>query len=267
MARTIDEIKQSITDRLVAKFSLSTSAAAEWRMWVHCVAYAIYAFEVILDAFQKEMDNKADTIVPGSLTWYTQMCYRYQYGHELLFNRDTALLYYEKEDAQAQIIKIASVKESDRLLLFKVATKNAEGVIVPLSEIQFLNFCNYLDAVKFAGSKTQVISTESDLIRYHVKVWYNPATPTTVLHENIKMSLDSFRTEQWFGGMVYTSGFLDAIKRVNGVVTAKLLSFERKGGDKVEFVPIDVRADLYAGYFNYAEEGCNIELININDLE
>lgn len=266
MARTIEEIKQSVTQRLTTKFSLSTSAAAEWRMWVHCVAYAIYVFEVILDAFRTEMDNKADTIVPGSLTWYTQMCYRYQYGHELLFDRDTALLYYEQEDTEAQIIKIASVKESDRLLLFKVATKNPEGVIVPLSEIQFLNFCNYIDAIKFAGSKTQVISTEADIVRYSVKVWYDPATPTPVLEENIRISLDQFRTEQWFGGMLYTSKFLDAIKRVSGVVTAKLLSFERRGGDNISFVPIDVRADLYAGYFNYAKEGCTIELININDL-
>lgn len=266
MARTIDEIKKDITAKLTAKFELSVSAAAEWRMWVHCVSYAIYVFEVILDAFQAEMDNKADTIVPGSLTWYTEMCYRYQFGHELLFNRDTALLYYDKEDTDAQIIKIASVKEVDRLLLFKVATKDADDVIVPLSEVQLLNFRNYLDAVKFAGSKTQVISTQPDIVRYHVKVWYDPATPTTVLEENIKTSLDSFRTEQWFGGMVYASGFQDAIKRVSGVVTAKLLSFERKGIQDDDYIPIDVRADLYAGYFNYADEGCTVELININDL-
>lgn len=267
MARTIEQIKTDITTNLMARLSLSTSAAAEWRMWVHCSAYAIYAFEVILDAFQREMDNKADTIVPGSLTWYTEMCYRYQFGHELLFNRDTALLYYAAEDAGAKIIKIASVKEVDRLLLFKIATKNAEGVIVPLSEVQLLNFKNYLDALKFAGSKTQVISTEPDTVRYNVKVWYDPATPTTVLDETILASLDSFRTEQWFGGMIYASGFLDAIKRVSGVITAKLITLERKGIQDEAYIPIDVRADLYAGYFNYGAEGCSIQLININDLQ
>lgn len=267
MARTIEQIKQTITANLTTSLSLSSSAAAEWRMWVHCAAYAIYAFEVILDAFQKEMDNKADTIVPGSLTWYTEMCYRFQFGHELLFDRNTAMLYYAKEDEEAKIIRIASVNERDRVLLFKVATKDAEGLIIPLSDIQLLNFKNYLDAVKFAGSRTQVISTQPDVVRYSVKVWYDPATPTTVLDETIAASLDEFRTEQWFGGMIYSSDFLDAVKRVDGVVTAKVIQLERKGCLDEDFVPIDVRADLYAGYFNYAEEGCTIELISINDLQ
>ncbi len=267
MARTIEQIKQDVTAKLTNKLSLSNSAVAEWRMWVHCAAYAIHVFEIILDAFRKEMDEKADTIVPGSLTWYAEMCYRFQFGHELLFNKSTAALYYEKEDPEVKVIKIASVREVDRLLLVKVATKDEEGLIVPLSDVQLLNFKNYMDAVKFAGSKMQVVSTNADIVRYKVKVWHNPAVPTTGLEDAIRSSLDSFRTEQSFDGMLYATAFLDAIKRVSGVVTAKLITLERKSSNDPDFETVDIRADLYAGYFNYAEEECEIELININDLE
>lgn len=52
MARTIQQIEGSITERLQTAFSLSTSAASEWRLWVHCVAYCIYCFEIVLDAFK-----------------------------------------------------------------------------------------------------------------------------------------------------------------------------------------------------------------------
>lgn len=59
MARTIEQIKESITGKLKTSFDLSSSAAAEWRLWVHCVAYAIYMFEIVLDAFKAEMDADA----------------------------------------------------------------------------------------------------------------------------------------------------------------------------------------------------------------
>lgn len=267
MARTIEQIKQDVTAKLTTRLSLSTSAAAEWRMWVHCVSYAIYLFEACLDVFKKEMDEKADTIVPGSLTWYSEMCYRFQFGHKLLFNKSTAALYYEKEDPEAKVVKIASVREVNGWVLLKIATKNEEGLIVPLSDIQLLNFRNYMDAVKFAGSKIQVISTDADIVRYRVKVWHNPAVPTTSLEEEIRGSLDAFRTEQSFDGMFYSTAFVDAVKRVPGVVTAKLTSLERRSSNDADYEPVDIRADLYAGYFNYDAEECGIELININDLE
>jgi len=266
MARSIEQIKQSITGNLMTSLNLSTSATAEWKVWVHAVSYAIYAFEVILDLFKKEMEDVANTVVPGSLTWYSEMCYRFQYGHELLFNRTTAELYYETEDQGAKVVKIASVKEIDRTLLIKVATKNEEGTIVPLSDIQLLNFKNYIDSIKFAGSVTEVVSTEPDIVRYDVKVYYDPAMPTPTLEENIMASLDTFRTEQWFGGMIYSQGFIDAIMRVPGVITVKLVTLDRKGSHDEDFIPVGVRSDLYAGYFNYVEEDNNMELININDL-
>lgn len=266
MARTIKQIEQTIESALVTSLSLSSSTAAEWRMWIHAIAYAINVFEVILDVFKAEMEEVAASAVPGSLTWYSEMCYRFQYGYELLFNRTTAELYYETEDEAAKIIKIASVKETDRTLLFKVATKDEEETIVPLSDVQLLNFKNYIDSIKFAGSKTEVVSTAPDLVRYSVKVYYDPATPTPTLEDAIAESLDSFRTEQWFGGMIYSQGFIDAIMRVPGVITVNLLSLERKGTHDEEFLPVGVRSDLYAGYFNYVEEGNVIELISINDL-
>ncbi|MFI3322080.1 MAG: hypothetical protein R3Y50_06100 [Rikenellaceae bacterium] len=91
MARTINEIEETITSNLEATFTLSTSAAAEWRLWVHCMAYCIYSFEVVLDLFKAEMDADAEKEVAGSLTWYGEKCYDFQLGHELLFNEVTGL--------------------------------------------------------------------------------------------------------------------------------------------------------------------------------
>ena len=92
MARTIEQIKESITGKLKASFDLSTSAAAEWRLWVHCGAYAIYMFDIVFDAFKAEMDADATKEVSGTLIWYNDKCYEFQIVHALLFTIVTGVL-------------------------------------------------------------------------------------------------------------------------------------------------------------------------------
>lgn len=267
MARTVKQIEDSLTERLGADFNLSTSAVAEWRLWVNAVAYVIYTFELVLDAFKAEMDTEADIEVAGSLTWYNNKCYEFQIGYELAFNTTNGQLEYEKTDGTARIIKIASVNvTNDGTLVFRVATKNEEGKLVPLSSNQLLNFKNYIDAIKFAGTKTNVISTDADEVHYDLKVYYNPANPVETVRGAILEALEEFKTSQKFGGIIYQHKMLDAVTSVTGVVTAKLVSLSRKGTEDTAFADIDTFAYLHAGYFNYTEDS-KLELVSINDIQ
>ena len=267
MARTITEIETSITERLAASFTLSTSAAAEWRMWTHCMAYCIHVFEVTLDLFKKEMDDDVEREVAGSLTWYNAKCYEFQMGHELVFSTVTGLLRYETVDEDARIVKTASVDVGDdNTLFFRVATMDADGNIVPLTSNQMLNFKNYIDAIKFAGTKSQIISTDADLVRYRMRVWYNPATPVDTIRGNILTALDAFRVAQRFGGIIYRHEMLDAVTAVGGVVTAKIAELYRKGTEDADWVEVDTATHLHAGYFDYDAGNCTLELTSINDL-
>lgn len=266
MARTIEQIKTSITERLQATFALSTSAAAEWRLWVHCVAYGIHLFEVVLDTFKAEMDADAEKEVAGTVTWYNDKCYEFQMGHELVFDTVTGLLEYEKADEAARVIKIASVNVAeDNTIFFRVATQDESGKIVPLTSNQLLNFKNYVDAIKFAGTRSQVISTDADLVKYAVKAYYNPANPVDTVRDAVLASLEEFKTSQKFGGVIYSHKLLEAVTAVSGVVTAKLVSLSRKGTEDEDFVPIDTMATLHAGYFNYTEDS-ELETVSINDI-
>lgn len=266
MARTIQQIEESITGRLQAAFSLSTSAAAEWRLWVHCVAYCIYNFELVLDAFKREMDADAEKEVAGTLTWYNDKCYEFQMGHELVFDTVTGLLEYEKVDESARVVKIASVNVAeDNTIMFRVATEDEEGKIVPLTSNQLLNFKNYIDAVKFAGTKSEIISTDADEVKYDIKVYYNPANPVDTVREAVLASLQEFKTSQRFGGVIYSHKMLEAVTTVTGVVTAKMLSLSRKGTEDADFIPIDTMAYLHAGYFNYTGDS-RLDMVSINDI-
>lgn len=223
-------------------------------------------FEIVLDTFKREMDEDAEKEVAGTVTWYNDKCYEFQMGHELVFDTVTGLLEYPTVDESARVIKIASVNVAeDNTIMFRVATEDEAGKIVPLTSNQLLNFKNYIDAIKFAGTKSEVISTDADEVRYDIKVYYNPANPVDSVQEAVLASLEEFKTAQKFGGVIYSHKMLEAVTAVTGVVTAKTVVLSRKGTEDEDFIPIDTMATLHAGYFNYTEDS-KLEMVSINDI-
>lgn len=265
MVRSIQTIEKNITDTLKVNFKVSTSKVAEWKIWVHCIASAIYVFELILDTFKTEMDKQAETMYTGSLTWYNDICYKFQYGYELVYNEQTARYGYNTIDETAQIIKIATVSAINGTLVFKVATMDADGNIVPLSDIQLISFRNFLDVMAFAGTKISIISTNPDSVLYNVTVYYDPVSPLDTLKSELSESLNNYRVSQKFGGVIYEHKFIEAITQTKGVVTTKVNSLKRKGSIESVYIDIDTRAELYAGYFDYSPD-CIVNFVNINEL-
>ncbi|MEG1464808.1 MAG: hypothetical protein RSC11_07920, partial [Mucinivorans sp.] len=110
MARKIKEIHEVMVVELLAGHpTLSTSAVAEWRLLTWVVAVAIHTFEVVLDMFRAQIDAVADKITPGTVRWYVEQCKRFQNGHELKFDPQTAQLYYEHDDPSARIVSVVAV--------------------------------------------------------------------------------------------------------------------------------------------------------------
>lgn len=250
MARTIAEIEQGITENLYARFALSSSAVAEWRMWVHVAAMAMNTFELIMDRFKGEIEGITNDLRPGTLNWYTDMCYRFQNGYALVYDKNTALYGYAVDDESSKIVAIASVSESESGLVFRVAKKSGAD-IVPFSDNERLNFKNYIDLIKFAGTRTSVISTRADLVLYAVDVFYDLSVPQSVINERLKGVLAAFKTEQVFGGRLYAGRFMDSIMNVEGVVTAYCADLLYKGASDAVYNPVEIFVQLEAGYFNY----------------
>ena len=258
MARTIKEIQTAIHSDLAVQREgrpeLSPSNTAEWRLWTWVVAAGIHAFEVIHDQFRDEIDEAADKIIPGTVRWYVEQCKRFQNGHELLFDENTAQLYYAVDDPAARIIDVVAVTEGKERLSIKVAKLDDQGRIVPLTADELHNFTGYVDSIKFAGIETVTVSTNADRVRYNVEVYYDPAVPMTTVRDRVTAALDAFRNEQDFNSMLYRQKFVAAIMAVAGVVTADLKSMERKGTSMEEFEACDVAEELEAGYFDYTDD-------------
>lgn len=269
MARTIQEIQQAMQADLEAQRegrpALSSSAVAEWRLWVRVTAMGIHLFEVIHDQFRTEIDEAADKITPGTVRWYVEQCKRFQNGHELLFDENTAQLYYAVDDPAARIIDVVAVTEGKERLSIKVAKLDDQGKIVPLTADELHNFTGYVDSIKFAGIETVTVSTNADQVRYNVEVFYDPAVPVTTVRERVTEALDVFRNEQDFNSMLYRQKFVAAIMAVAGVVTADLKSMERKGTSMESFEAVGVAEELEAGYFDYTDD-CTLTLTSSKNV-
>lgn len=258
MARTIKEIQTAIHSDLAVQREgrpeLSPSNTAEWRLWTWVVATAIHAFEVIHDQFRTEMDETADKITPGTARWYAEQCRRFQNGHELLFDENTAQLYYAVDDPAARIVSIVAVVEGEKSLIIKAAKIDDNGAIVPLTSDELLNFTGYLDSIKFAGIEVTAVSTSADKLRYDLEVFFDPTVPATTVRSRVETALEGFRSELGFNSMLYPQKLVASVMAVDGVVTADLKSIQRKGTSMEEFEPCGVAEELEAGYFDYADD-------------
>lgn len=268
MARTIRNIQEDMAARMLAEEpGLSTSKVAEWRLWTYVVAAAIYAFEVLLDLFRSEVDEKTSKITPGSATWYHQMCLRFQNGYELKFDTKTALLYYEVDDPDACIIKVAAISESRNSILLKVAKLDAGEIITPLDTEELRNFTGYVEAIKFAGLQTEIMSIPADLIRYDMEVFYDPAIPAVTVERNVKEALAAFRITQSFDAMFYPQKMVEAALAAVGVVTIRLNGVQRKKTTDVVYESVGDMMELWAGYFDYADSAMTMTSVKSADYE
>lgn len=242
-----------MTDTLLTERpDLSTSKVAEWRLWTYVVAVVIHAFELILDLFRAEIETAVDKVVSGTERWYAEMCYRFQNGHTVLFDDKTATWYYAEDDPDARIVKVAAISVKNKKLFIKVAKFDAQGKVGPLSAEELFNFSGYISAIKFSNDEADTISTDADMIRYNLEVFYNPAVPVTVVRQGVEQVLADFRMELSFDAKFYTQRLIDKVMRVDGVVTVDPKSFARKGADTAgEFVPVSVMTELQSGYFDF----------------
>lgn len=255
MAQTIKQIQDDMSAALADK-GLSTSKAAEWRLWTYIIAVAINAFEIILDLFRKEIEEATDKIVSTTERWYVEMCYRFQNGHKLIFN-DDATAGYAVDDPAARIIKVAAinvVKDNNKIIA-KVAKLDDNGKITPLTADELYNFEGYMAVIKAAGDQVTAVSTTADLIRYNMDVYYDPAVPKTTVHGNLVTALDEFKTIRSFDAQFYPQRLIEAIMNVDGVVTVDLKKIERQGADTGgEYIPVGVVTELQSGYYDFSDD-------------
>lgn len=261
MARSVIEISASMVE---SQPGLSTSATAEWRIWVSIFAYAIWLFEVVMDVFRADVENQLSKKQPGTKEWYSEKALAFQNGHTLIVD-EWGVVKYATIDTEAQLVKRAAVTEKDGTVTIKVATINSEtNELEPLNLTngEFLNFQRYMDAISFAGTKVQYRSLPNDRVVYNISLYYNPLYLPAEVHANVLTALVAFRRTIDFDSRFYKSDFVNTIQAVPGVKSVKVNSMIIIPAEGAP-VALDVVEELESGYFNFSEDSV-ITMVNID---
>ena len=226
MSRTIKEIyNEAVAERnrrleLTEFASDSKMSVMNGILWV--VAAVIYSFESLLDVFAVDISEAINGRINGTPAYYANALLQYQQGDELTVREDGLAFGYANIDETKRIVTQVSYMEStddqnlDSKLILKVAT-GAKGSLsaIPPKELAPINA--YINKLKFAGTRVEVISTKGDVLIPHLTVFHDGAVPESEVYDSIEEQLNAYMMDIDFDAAVYVSRLTDAIRRAKHV--------------------------------------------------
>jgi len=271
MTRTVAEIHQGMLDRIAADDDLngkinSGCKTAIYRLFTYVVAVAIWMHEVLFDELVSEIKSLIARERKGTLQWYADMAKAFQYGHTLEDDKDT----YAVADEDAQIVKHAKMDEISGNLQLKVA-KEVDGELAPLSSSgsgeepdELTPFAEYMQRIKYAGVRLEIVTATGDDLRLVYDVWYDPLVLDAnglVLdgsgREPAREAIDQFIKTLPFNGHFVPTALTDVLQKTEGVKIPVLKSAESRFGTN-EFAVIDGYVIPRAGYLVVTDENLTL---------
>lgn len=285
MARTIQEIQATIFTAIATDANLvslnSTSRVAIYRLFVFVIAYAIWLLETFFDLHKSQIDSALYEQKSGTQRWYRNMALDFQYGFDLLTQKNQFELLYDSDqfdntDATidqieaSKIIKYCSVKESfeSNKLTIKVAGESGE-LLIPLTAIQLESFAEYMQEIKYAGVRLNIVNDPADRLILTMSI-YRDVLVIDQFGNSIKKggrpveaAIRAYMKSLPFDGELVLNDLIAKLRSVDGVNNAHIIKAESSNWNSVDlgyidFQPINVRIIPISGYF----EAGSIDLSN-----
>ena len=188
--------------------------------WV--TAAAIYSFETLLDVFTTDIAKTFTQRINGTSAYYANAMLKWQYGDDLIINDEGTAFHYATEDTTKRLITHVSYQEyyneefKDNILILKVASGEGRS-LSQLSDEELIAARAYLNQIKFAGVKCNVVSRRGDVLVPRLTVYYDGAITKEELYDNIDTALIDFIVNIKFDSLVYSQKIIDAIQKVEHV--------------------------------------------------
>ena len=282
---TITEIKSIMTDSFIANATIrerynlkdgksfedqfSTVAVENIIFYVvaTCMLLPFQMFEqFMVDLLELLRNNKAHTP-----RWYTTRSKEFQFGYELAGDTDqydNSNLTPEQIEA-AQIVKFAAgVEADDQSILFIKIARSVNGNKQPLTDTQYAAFYAYINRIKDAGVRLQIINAKADELYLKLDIYYDPlildsegkrldGTNDTPIQNAIRGYIGNLS----FNGLYTNQSLVDALQGVQGVEIADLRLAASRYGNYANFTPIEARATPYAGYYSITDNNLVLNMI------
>lgn len=248
MARTIKEIKKSMTDKFMSDNTLRTAYGitgedATWdstfstvsieNILLYIVAVCAYTLEIMFESHKKDVDEKISSNIVPTVRWYHTQALAFQYGDNLIYDEASQSFKYAEVDESKQLIKYCAVQDAGNTIQILVSTdENGKPGVV--SNDVLTAFKTYMNSIKIAGVLLNVRSLPADKIKIYAKVYINPMV---ILSDGSRISDGSRPVEDainaYLGDIIYGGTFnktklVDAIQAVEGVIDIELDDVQAK---------------------------------------
>ncbi len=273
--RTIDEIFNSMVarKRQIRELDVLTDASAVsiWRLLLYIVAVAINTVEKLFDTHKEEVEAMIKKLVPGRAEWYAHKTTEFL-KDELLpegeDEYDTTWL-TDEEIAEKKVVKYAVAYEDRAManLTIKIAGEN-NGDLAPLDDDTETQIRAYLEAVKYAGVKINLINRSADDFACELNVWYNPLLTATTVRDACIAAVETYLKNLPFNGEYSNMALVDAVQKVDGVQIADLVKASSNTSKTDEMREITSHIRPLSGYFRLKKTGGRKQItINLEAYE
>lgn len=188
--------------------------------WI--TATMIYTFESLLDVFTVDISETLNSRINGTPKYYANALLSYQKGDQLLVRDDGLAFGYASEDPEKKIVTQVSYSESssdqniDNKLILKVATGH-KGALSEIEAEDLAMITAYINQIKFAGTRIEVISRKGDVLIPRVTVYYDGAVMESQIYDAIEEKLNDYIMNIDFDAGIYVSKVWETIKSVEHV--------------------------------------------------
>lgn len=254
MARTIAEIKRTMTDAFMANATLreayglaegdtfegSFSAVSLESILFFIVAACCHVMEALFDRHRQDVDEKIGCAVVASVPWYYKVARQFQYGDALAFDEATSQWRYPTEDEKKRLVRYVAVRDRGTSIQV-LASADKDGLPEPLSADVLTAFKHYMNRVKIAGVVLNVRSLPADRLVIRATVQVDTLVLTTGgtrVDDGSRPVEDAIRRHLrgiTYGGVFNKTRLVDAIQAVQGVVDVTLEGCECRADGEASF--------------------------------
>jgi len=246
-----------------ALFEDEFSKASFESIFFDVFAYCTLILEQVFDQHKKEIDTALYEQKSGTPRWYRNMALAFQYGFDLLVDSDkfeNTGFTIDQIDA-SKIIKYCSVKESgeSNRLVVKVAGEES-NVLIPLTNLQLESFSQYMEEIKYAGVKLNIVNNPADKLLLTMAIYRD----VLVIDENgnsilnggkpVETAVNAYIKNLPFDGELVLNDLIEKLRAVDGVDNAHIVVARSSAYDTVtaaftDYAPINVKTIPISGYF------------------
>ncbi len=262
MARTIQEIKESITNDFMNNeevaaiygftrgdsFSTHFSGVTIEGLLFYIFAVAIYVQEQLFDVYRKEVEERIDQIIPHRAKWYRDKALEFLKGKLLIQDSDKYDMSGMSEDeiTAIKVVSHAVALESEDASILTIKVRGENGRLDEETEKQL---SVYLQEIKDAGVRISLVNLTPDTFHCEVDIYYNSLLLAENVQEDCREAIISYLQNLPFNGQYTNMDLLGVLQKIDGVKIAEVKSSSYAPDNTNISMSINAKCTPEAGYF------------------